>query len=60
LNVIWLLALVLSVARLRSAAINGRFQRWLKGVTSVVGIGFSLWQTALSLAIAPSNLPWTR
>ncbi len=40
LNLIWFSAMVLLFARLTGAARNSTFQRWLKGVTGVVFIGF--------------------
>lgn len=40
INAVWFGAMVLLMARLTSLAQNGRFQRWLKGVTGVVFIGF--------------------
>jgi len=40
INLIWFSAMVILFARLASAARNSTFQRWLKGVTGVVFIGF--------------------
>ena len=40
LNLVWFSAMVLLFSRLTSAARNSAFQRWLKGVTGVVFIGF--------------------
>lgn len=40
LNLIWFSAIVLLFARLTNAARGNGFQRWLKGVTGVVFIGF--------------------
>ncbi len=40
LNLIWFSAMVLLFARLTGAARNSTFQRWLKGVTGAVFIGF--------------------
>ena len=40
LNVVWFSAIVLLFARLSVFARNGRFQRWLKGVTGAVFLGF--------------------
>ncbi len=40
LNALWFGAMVLMVARLTRASKTPRFQRWLKGVTGVVFIGF--------------------
>ena len=40
LNLIWFTAMVLLFARLSTVARGGAFQRWLKGVTGVVFIGF--------------------
>ena len=40
LNLIWFSAMVLVFARLTGVANNGNFQRWVKGVTGVVFIGF--------------------
>ncbi len=42
LNMIWFSAMVLLFLRLRRAASNGTFQRWLKGVTGAVFIGFGV------------------
>lgn len=40
INAVWFGAMVLLMSRLTSVAQSGRFQRWLKGVTGVVFIGF--------------------
>lgn len=40
INALWFGAMVLLLARLSKAAQNPRFQRWLKGVTGVVFLGF--------------------
>lgn len=40
INAAWFGAMVLLMSRLTSVARNGTFQRWLKGVTGVVFIGF--------------------
>lgn len=40
INLVWFSAMVLLFARLTKAARNGTFQRWLKGVTGIVFIGF--------------------
>lgn len=40
LNLVWFSAMVLLLARLTGAARNSSFQRWLKGVTGFVFIGF--------------------
>ena len=42
INALWFGAMVLLFSKLTSVARNGRFQRWLKGVTGVVFIGFGL------------------
>jgi threonine/homoserine/homoserine lactone efflux protein len=42
LNIMWFSAMVLLLLRFKSAATNGTFQRWLKGVTGAVFIGFGL------------------
>ncbi|WP_195820900.1 LysE family translocator [Roseobacter sp. MH60115] len=42
LNAIWFGAMVLLLARLSRGAKDGSFQRWLKGVTGVVFIGFGV------------------
>lgn len=42
INLVWFGAMVLLFARLSSVTRNGRFQRWLKGVTGAVFIGFGL------------------
>ena len=40
LNLVWFSAMVLLFSRLASAARNIAFQKWLKGITGVVFIGF--------------------
>lgn len=40
INAIWFGAMVLLMSRLTSIARGGSFQRWLKGITGVVFIGF--------------------
>lgn len=40
INAVWFTAMVLLMSRLTKAAQNGTFQRWLKGVTGAVFIGF--------------------
>lgn len=40
INAVWFAAMVLLLARLTAVARSGGFQRWLKGVTGVVFIGF--------------------
>lgn len=40
INAIWFGAMVLLMSRLTSIARSGNFQRWLKGITGVVFIGF--------------------
>jgi threonine/homoserine/homoserine lactone efflux protein len=40
LNAVWFGAMILVFERLTRAARSGRFQRWLKGVTGVVFVGF--------------------
>ena len=42
LNMIWFAAMVLLFARLTAVARSGSFQRWLKGVTGVVFVGFGV------------------
>ncbi|WP_299476543.1 LysE family translocator [uncultured Roseibium sp.] len=42
INVLWFGAMVLLLARLSTAAGNPSFQRWLKGVTGLVFMGFGL------------------
>ena len=41
-NALWFGAMVVLFAKLSGLARSGRFQRWLKGVTGVVFIGFGL------------------
>lgn len=40
INLVWFGAMVLLFARLTRLARGGRFQRWLKGITGVVFLGF--------------------
>ncbi|CAN0604908.1 unnamed protein product [Ectocarpus sp. 12 AP-2014] len=40
INAVWFAAMVLLLDRFVSVAKNGRMQRWIKGVTGVVFIGF--------------------
>ncbi|TLP48317.1 LysE family translocator [Cohaesibacter sp. CAU 1516] len=40
INAVWFSAMVLVLSRLTAMAQNGSFQRWLKGVTGVVFLGF--------------------
>ena len=40
LNLVWFSAMVLLFSRLANAARNSAFQKWLKGITGVVFIGF--------------------
>lgn len=40
INAVWFAAMVLVLSRLTAVAQNGVFQRWLKGVTGVVFLGF--------------------
>lgn len=42
INAVWFGAMVLVLSRLTAIARNGAFQRWLKGITGVVFIGFGL------------------
>lgn len=42
INAIWFSAMVLVLSRLTAVAQNGGFQRWLKGVTGVVFLGFGV------------------
>ena len=42
LNVAWFSAMVLLFARLAAAARSGAFQRWLKGATGIVFMGFGV------------------
>ncbi len=42
LNIAWFSAFVIVFARLRGSAQNATFQRWLKGTTGVVFIGFGI------------------
>ena len=42
LNIIWFSAMILLITRLKSAAAKGTIQRWLKGVTGAVFIGFGV------------------
>jgi threonine/homoserine/homoserine lactone efflux protein len=49
LNLVWFSAMVLLFSRLTAAARNSTFQRWLKGVTGVVFIGFGAKLATLKL-----------
>jgi threonine/homoserine/homoserine lactone efflux protein len=49
LNLVWFSAMVLLFAHLAGAARNSTFQRWLKGVTGVVFIGFGAKLATLKL-----------
>ncbi len=40
INAIWFGAMVLVMSRVMAIAHSGRFQRWLKGITGIVFIGF--------------------
>jgi threonine/homoserine/homoserine lactone efflux protein len=42
LNAVWFSAVVLLFARLAAAARSGAFQRWIKGVTGIVFMGFGV------------------
>lgn len=42
INLVWFAAMVLLFSKLASAARNDTFQRWLKGVTGIVFIGFGV------------------
>ena len=42
INVVWFGAMVLLFSRLRVVTGSGRFQRWMKGVTGAVFIGFGV------------------
>ena len=42
INLIWFGAMVLLLSKLTTLARNGHFQRWLKGITGVVFIGFGV------------------
>jgi len=42
INLIWFTAMVLLLSKLSQATQSGRFQRWLKGITGIVFIGFGL------------------
>ena len=42
INAVWFGVMVVLLSRLTMIARNGRFQRWLKGVTGVVFVGFGL------------------
>jgi len=42
INLVWFGAMVVLFAKLTAVASNGSFQRWLKGVTGVVFIGFGI------------------
>lgn len=47
LNLFWFSTMVLLFTRLSRATQNGNFQRWLKGITGVVFIGFGVKLAAL-------------
>ncbi|MFK5979622.1 MAG: LysE family translocator [Rhizobiaceae bacterium] len=49
LNLVWFSAMVMLFSRLSGAARSGSFQRWLKGVTGVVFIGFGAKLATLKL-----------
>lgn len=49
LNLVWFSAMVLLFSRLSGATRNRTFQRWLKGVTGVVFIGFGVRLATLKL-----------
>ncbi|NQV83767.1 MAG: LysE family translocator [Rhodospirillales bacterium] len=42
INAVWFGAMVLLFSKLTAVARNGNFQRWLKGVTGVVFVGFGI------------------
>lgn len=42
INAVWFTAMVLLFSRLTSMARGDRFQRWLKGITGIVFVGFGL------------------
>lgn len=42
INAVWFTAMVVLFSRLVKVAGSGRFQRWLKGVTGIVFIGFGI------------------
>lgn len=42
INAVWFCAMVILFARLARVAQNGSFQRWLKGVTGAVFVGFGV------------------
>lgn len=42
INLVWFVTMVLVLAKLTAVGRNGRFQRWLKGVTGVVFIAFGI------------------
>ncbi|POF34028.1 LysE family translocator [Roseibium marinum] len=42
INVLWFSSLIVLLSRMTKAARNGAFQRWLKGVTGLVFMGFGL------------------
>ncbi|MGF1592216.1 MAG: LysE family translocator [Kiloniellaceae bacterium] len=48
LNAVWFGAMILVFERLTRAARSGRFQRWLKGVTGIVFMGFGAKLAALN------------
>ncbi|MDP2698189.1 LysE family translocator [Thalassospira sp.] len=47
INIVWFSAMVLLLSRLGNAMRNGVFQRWLKGVTGAIFIGFGIRLIAL-------------
>lgn len=49
LNLIWFSAMVLLFSRIANATRNNTFQRWLKGVTGIVFIGFGAKLATLKL-----------
>ena len=52
LNLVWFSAMVLLFARLHRVGRSNRFQRWLKGVTGVVFIGFAAKLASLKPSIS--------
>lgn len=42
INALWFSAMVMLLAQLTKAAKNGSFQRWVKGLTGIVFVGFGL------------------
>lgn len=51
INAVWFAAMVLLLDRFTTAARNGRVQRWIKGVTGVVFIGFGAKLASLRPAV---------